>query len=363
MRVRVQDGGMEGYANYCVEPEPNLYALYLGLCASAQRRRTALTLAIEDGATADGDQDEISRVTTCVVAEALKGGGGRSFPSEELRSLVPLDAPDASGFPQVPVDGVPSSHDVNAPAPASVWAFKMGYARDRVAAYARVKAAMLDVHNLSAGPEMQAELFRVWGRAQASLRAAEGTLEQRAAIDSRPLAVANEIHAKRRQWEAVAKDVADAQRQQPTLLGHPAMLGYTSDELERLADDPKLERPETLGGGREKQVATRDDKIDTETFVSIVFPAHDNRHMAAAGAVDGAVMMGTREFVTPGLVTMHNTRGVVQELQGVDGTRRHAFVTEDAAQLLARAHALARNARRPFNRLQRECLLLEHNVA
>jgi len=324
----------------CGDPDPALHALYTRLCVSAARRRTALVLAIEDGARGVGK----SNVLQCLTETALARDAESAFYSIELAELVPLRAADEV----VPTEGVPHEGDGS----VGTWALKMGYARDRVVGYNRIKAAMLDVHNLSAGPEMQVELFRVWGRVNGLLRTTEAGLVKRTdtVVDSVPLA----LHAKRKHWERAALNVPDAQRQQPKLLEAPAMLGYTAEELQALAADPELANEATAAAGRLDEAATaaRDAKMGTELFVSVVFPAVDSRQLAAAGAVDGLLETGGATGVaTPGMVTMHNATGaVVMLLPAVTDRGANAFVTDDAALLLARVHALAR------------CMLLEHGA-
>lgn len=345
------------------EVDPTLYAMYAQLCASAARRRTALTLAIEDGLVAVGDAgDTVGRVEDSVVAAANERAGESAFESAELRDLIPSER-DAYGYPKVPTDGVLPTPLLEG-APDWEWALRMGFARDRVMAYACVKAAMFDVQNLSSGPEMQTEQFKVRDRADAWLREEELKLGRRGAENTDVGHVAQEIRAIRQAWERTALDVPDAHRQQPSLRGLPMMLGYTSGEIEALAGDPEIRQYDTVKAGHlsKEDLAARDVKIGTETFVSVVFPASDNRQLAAAGAVDGAVVLSETSYVTPGMVTYHNVRGAIKPLNLKTGGGANAFVTPDAAEVLARAHALARSAERRGKAAKRVLLLLEHSV-
>ena len=113
---------------------------------------------------------------------------------------------------------------------------------------------MLDVSNLSASPEVQTAMFRVWGRVNSELRAHEHSLEKyerelyekRVAPRTEP---ADEIRAQRAQWTAASRSAGSAHRQQPTMLRSPLVIGFTSREIEALARDTKLVRDGRLQGG------------------------------------------------------------------------------------------------------------------
>ena len=330
---------------------------------AAVERGEGLVLAIEQGA-ARGKADAIDQVAQHLCKEALKVDES-AWHSDELERLVPLDTRDATGFPCWPTSGeiVPDKKEV------WCWALRMGYARDRVIAYARVKAAMLDVGNLSCAPELQKELFGVWGRVNAGLREAELTYEAR---DPNGLASpAVELEAMRAQWLRAGADVIDAEQQQPTLLRTPLVLGLTAREVVARAADPFLEDEATFRVGAEVRgtMPARDALMGTETFVSFVFPATDHQEMFAVGASSAGVR-ATDAHKMPAIVTLHNATGAVQQVASCMSAPKpyNVFVTDDAATLLANLHSLILAARRTSDgrprplEEQRNYLLLQHGV-
>lgn len=350
-----------------------LHLFYKGCVASAVERRAGIALAIEEGAahqTSNG-VDEIEEVRHHLAREALNAPESSAWHSRELAALVPLDDPDGTGFPCVPTVGEVGKSAEDAKE-AWCWALKMGYARDRVIAYARVKQAMLDVHNLSGGPEVHTALFRVFGRANAGLREAELALtEPRTVPRSDP---ATDIAAMRRQWARMSEDVPNAQRQQPTLLRTPLVTGLTAREVDARARDPMLEQPATyaVGASTLAQMPARDALMGTETFVSLTFPATDHEELYAVGASALGVRTGEHDWKMPALVTLHNATGAVEPIcrRMGESCAFNVFMTDDAATLLADLHSLIVEARRSASHsqkgealpleAQRNYLLLEH---
>ena len=212
------------------EEEQKLRRFFEGQVVGAVTRRTGLVLAIEEGTTYNKNRglDNIGEVAQWLCRATLDAPDGSAWHSTELESLVPLGEADGTGFPIVPVVGEVGRSEEDCKQ-AWCWALRMGYARDRVIAYARVKQAMLDVHNLSAGPELHTALFRVWDRANAGLREVELALKaSRTAPRADPAA---ELNAMRTQWARTGEDVQNAQRQQPTLRCAPLVTGLTAREV------------------------------------------------------------------------------------------------------------------------------------
>ena len=214
------------------------------------------------------------------------------------------------------------------------WALKMGYARDRVIAYARVKQAMLDVHNLSAGPEVHTALFRVWVRANAGLReagarAARRRARRRARTRRRSIRDAP-------QWARTGEDVPNAQRQQPTLAASPLVTGLTAREVGARARRPvaragrnvrrRREHARADAGARRAAWARRRSCRSPSrrpTTRSCTRWARDAR----ACATD------EHDCEMPALVTLHNATGAVEPICGGWASRCafNVFMTDDAA--------------------------------
>jgi len=371
--------------------EVELLRIFQGLCAAAATRQTGLVLAIEDGSSgAMGDR--VKDVAQVLWDAATNSDAAASWSSEELAQLIPLGGDrDLSGFPYVPVMGEvsPSPQCAREPRMAEekqacvlepwCWALKMGYARDRVIGYARIKQAMLDVSNLSASPEVQTAMFRVWGRVNSELRAHEHSLEKyerelyekRVAPRTEP---ADEIRAQRAQWTAASRSAGSAHRQQPTMLRSPLVIGFTSREIEALARDTKLVREDAFKAAASSadETGARDALLGTETFVSVVFPARDHREMHAVGAATEGVRVADADYRMPAMVTLHNATGAIEPICRRMGERcaDNVYMTNDAAALLAELHSLIVTARLtspkggvPLPRdQQRNYLLLEHGL-
>jgi hypothetical protein len=356
--------------------EVQLQRIFQGLCAAAATRQTGLVLAIEDGSSgAMGDR--VKDVAQVLWDAATNSDAAASWSSEELTQLIPLGGDrDPSGFPYVPVMGEAPASKQGVLEPWC-WALKMGYARDRVIGYARIKQAMLDASNLSASPEVQTAMFRVWGRVNSELRAHEHSLEkyerdlyeERVAPRAEP---ADEIQAQRAQWTAASRSAGSAHRQQPTMLRSPLVIGFTSREIDALARDTKLEREDAFSAAASSadEMGARDALLGTETFVSVVFPARDHREMHAVGAATEGVRVGDDDYRMPAMVTLHNATGAIEPICRRMGERcaDNVYVTNDAAALLADLHSLIVTARLtlpkggvPLPRdQQRNYLLLEH---
>lgn len=357
------------------EEEQKLRRFFEGQVVGAVTRRTGLVLAIEEGTTYNKNRglDNIGEVAQWLCRATLDAPDGSAWHSTELESLVPLGEADGTGFPIVPVVGEVGRSEEDCKQ-AWCWALRMGYARDRVIAYARVKQAMLDVHNLSAGPELHTALFRVWDRANAGLREVELALKaSRTAPRADPAA---ELNAMRTQWARTGEDVQNAQRQQPTLRCAPLVTGLTAREVGARAADPFLEKEETFAVGAETLalMPERDALMGTEIFVSFTFPATDHEELHAVGADVGGVRTDENERRMPALVTLHNATGALESLAICLGATKpfNVFMTHDAAALLAKLHSLIVEARRgaltmePVPALplaeQRNYLLLEHGT-
>lgn len=355
-------------------PEAKLRSLFQGLVLAAVTRRRGIALAIENGAAGaaggrTGEGDAIGTVNTQLIAEALRVEGA-AWNSEDLRDLVPLEKVDDSGFPYVLTVGEVGKGEEACQEPWC-WALRMGYARDRVIAYSRVKQAILDTRNLSTSPELGKALRKVWGRANAELRRAELALKH--PNRDRPSNPAMEIMAQRQVWERAGQDLQGAHRQQPTLLRKSLVEGLTARELGAMAIDPLLKEDAThaVAAATRDLMPERDALIGTETFVSFTFPAVDHEELYAVGATEVGVRTTEKnEGKMPALVTMHNPTGALTSWKTPSGLMQNTFFTTDAAELLAKLHTLIVSARTNVSgdgtwtplplEGQRNYLLLEH---
>lgn len=348
---------------------------YFGaLCASATTRRSGIVMAIEDGATSTDEFDQVNQVTQ-VLWKAASDSSESAWTSKELARLVPLDEPDSDGFPQVPTVNQVQPCEPGEKMEPWCWALRVGYARDRVIGYARVKQAMFDVLNLTSSPETQTAMFDIWARVNATLRTHERGLSQvRSAERTAPEV---DLRSQRAVWTKASKEIANAQRQQPTMLHTPLVTGLTAREIGAMAADPGLLQAETHAVGRATPalMEARDALMGTETFVSFVFPAAAHVEMHAVGATDQGVHIGNETFKCPAMVTLHNATGAIEPLCKVVGApcASNVYVTNDAAALLVELHSLIMTARKspwmasdtrsplPVEQ-QRNYLLLQHGL-
>jgi hypothetical protein len=337
-------------------------------CHAASKQQRALVFAVERGA--DTDVDCIRLELDRRAAQAPD----TCFYSSELATLLPHAAPTCDddegrcGFPYVPTEGsMPNADDLSQRTLADwEWALRMGYARDRVVAYGRVKAAMLRVHNIDATPEMQRTLFDVYDVVRHELQAVERSLAQSTG-QQRMLPEA--MHKTLRERYALqAAHVGEAQMQQPTLRQTPVVLGHTMREITALSIDPLASREFTRRVGRiERENALwRDRDIGRETFFSFVFPneAHEVM-MAAAATGTGIESSDATPPRYPALVTMHHVTGCVRCFAepANGGAAPNAFVTHDAAALMFAMHQVCVDANVSLDeKWERNYLLLDHEL-
>ncbi|MGZ0213741.1 MAG: hypothetical protein ACKVI4_14815 [Actinomycetales bacterium] len=364
--------------------ERSLYRYFHGLVVGASNRRSGLTVAIEQGVSLD-PADDIGQVPQYLWEAAAEAPETAWF-SKELDRLVPLlegeiDIDPATEmltrYPVVPVKGrLPLGRCETQPLPDWCLALQEGYARDRVIAYARVKQAMLDVANFTSSPEVQERLFAQFKKNKGELRAVE--LALRGTTRSRNDSAAATNANKRAVWSAQADTVPDAHRQQPTFIGRAQVNGKTSREIDAEADDPafKKEATHVIGSMTGKRQAARDALIGTELMVSLVFPDGMHAEMHAVGAGSAGVPIDDADdpagFRMPAMVTLHNATGAIESICREVGMecQRNVFVTSDAAELLAKLHALIVTARKTEGKggatlpraEQRDYLLLEHKL-
>lgn len=324
---------------------------YASRCHAAAAGGKGLIVAIERGAAID---DDTPLVTATCDALASKQPPCTFF-SSELDALIPKEV-DGAGFPAVLTEGRLDMEDEEAWSTSpDMWALRMGYARDRVIAYAQIKAALMARKNLTTSPELEGELARLWSKVQAQLRETEIGI---ASMPTKSREKPADIHsAWRSEWVRASAELEGAHKQQPTLRRTPLVTGLTATELTAMIADPLLKRDETLeaSAGTLERMAERDAAIGTETFVSFVFPDASHEWLQAAAAT-GSGLATERGVAFPAYVTMHNPTGVINSYAQppCGGKCPNSFIAPDAAALLSKIHSLCEG--------KREFLLLEHGL-
>lgn len=345
-----------------------------GLAAGLATRGKALIMSIENGT--DTDLIDLRQYLMRLAAKE----------PEQALFLQQLDTLVARGDEYVPTAGIVPSYltreeayqidGSNANEPW-VWGLRMGFARDRVMAYSRVKAALLDRDNVTIAAEVDDVLKSVYSRAQSRLRETEKNLKKCTGKNLEDPFVST--HVKRTKWARVAQHIPGAMRQHPSLLQLPVLQGLSSNETTALALDPRLALKDTIKAAAEanhtSHIGRRDLKIGTEFYISLTFPSMEHAELVAAGAQGASMGVGPRNAVhTPALVTMHLPTGCICDfLPGADGERApNAFFTSNAAEVLSEVHTLchianqalyAKEAASGFQEFhQRDWLYLEHDV-
>ena len=205
-----------------------LRAFFEGQVAAAVLTHSGITIAIENGAPRNNAADNIEAVLEYMAAQVLAVGARAGESLDQLQKLVPLGESDDDGFPYVPVTGeaVKSEGVVE---PPWCWALRMGIARDRVLAYARVKQALLNHNNISASPELQQAHENVFTCAQRDLRVMELQLMKPHAQERVDPAL--EIESQRASWKCASQEFPGAHRQQPTFGRGTSVMGYTAMQV------------------------------------------------------------------------------------------------------------------------------------
>lgn len=320
-----------------------LCGYFASACALAVAKQEGLIVAVED-AVGEGRR-QVADVFLKV--DALSAYAPEAvFRNEELATL-------AEGAP------LTTEGEVGADATdCDSWAFRCGYARDRVIGAARLKASTLSAHALGATPAARQRLETLPARVLTEMRQCEREVaESDAAERQDPLAV---HAAKRAHWQSAARTAPVFLRQQPTLCQPCLVTGYTRAEIDAIAADPKMETDAPFDAGKAAlaSAAARDAKIGTEWFVSLVFAPDDHAELHAANATGGGVRTSSTYRAFPAYVTVHNCKGAVKDLPEKEGeTKPNSFIVSDAASLLYDLHSLASAADRNYLLLQHELKL------
>lgn len=290
------------------EDEQSLLKFVTGVCGAAALRGEGLIFAIEDGY-ATNTQAPVSDVFLRVDAEAAHHPAS-TFRSKELAALLE----DAV----LPTVGV-----LNAEAEdAESWALKVGYARDRVIGYQRIKAAAL--HRACLGDALatvRKELHdceeNVMGKAGWHPAAEQYNMMKRTAWDQR------EDHDRT-----------------PSLMDNALATGINQAQLIGLATG-------NWTGEEEVDNAVRDKKLGTERFVSFVFAPSDHEVMVAANATGGGLRLDETTLVYPAYVTVHNSKGAIEHLPATAAEPQpNSVIVPCAASLICELHSLSSKAGR-----------------
>lgn len=323
-----------------------LCAFYESRCHAAAAGRLGIIVAVEKGV----DIRTIKQRLDAMQAE----DPACSFLNTDLNELIP---PHGTGsYPHVDTDG--QAPDENPDNVDWIWALKMGYARDRVFAYAECKAALMNANNLDAPPEKTERDAGTCKRVRARLETFESRLAS--ASPGRRTDPLEVNRAKRELWERAQQSMGGARRQQVSCLQDRLTHGLTGEEIEAVALDPLLAGDGAMEVGKEaaRQAADRDARLGQETFVSFVFAEESHETLVAAGATGSGIAIGNRKLAFPAYVTMHTPTGVlINYPPGLSGgTPPNSLMVDDAAALLCDIHTLAKEAGRGH-------VMLEHALS
>lgn len=304
-----------------------LCSYYEETCALAAARCSGLILAIEDGYGYE------SRPATSIflnVDAVSAHNPACTFKNDALDTLL-------DDLPLPTVGTIDPSDDVD----AETWAIRLGYARDRVMAYAECKAGLLKSSSVDTNDECAATLRALPERVKDALRQCE-ELVVGSAPDDRPAPVL--VHGdKRVEWN-------DSGLQQPTLRQDRAVYGTPLSAIGASASELAVARDPAV------QSTERDAKVGTERFISIVFPPSSHAILVAANAKEGGVSIAESVKAYPAYVTVHNSKGAIENLPAT-ATEPHpnSVMVPDAASLLYDLHSLS-------TRCGRDPLLMTHEI-
>lgn len=336
---------------------------YEARCAAVSQKGTALIFSIDRGNEAD-IAPGLTQMLDAAATDAREG----CWNEEPLDELLPHKS-DGESYPFVETELTP--RDANPENVAWEWALKLGFARDRVMAYADVKSAQFAMEDLTATPELVEELEATAGRARLRLELAEDVIRQTTPALREDPEQLNK--GKRMTWARDSQHMPDAQRQQPIFEQSRLVLGQTGLEIDAQIMDPYLddlaEHKDKSAVGRAckdavETASDRDAGMGRELLVSFVFPNEDHAECKAAACTGSGIRTATRRHAFPAWVTVHSPTGMIRPFpaprragkgRGAPSANPNSFVTPNAAELLAELHALTvRNGRVP--------LLLEHAV-
>jgi autonomous glycyl radical cofactor GrcA len=310
------------------EGEPSLFHLVTQLCANAVANGDGLVLAVDDGYAMH--PTPASDVFLRVDAEAAHNPHS-TFRNEQLGELL-NDA-------LLPTVGV-----LNASADdAESFALRVGYARDRVYAYQKIKDAALQAKSVEATAEVRLECTRRAEAVRKDLMATENKVMSGNSVRANMLEAKDYNMAKRVAWDA--RHQPD---RTPSLMDNVLATGLTRSQIVGLSTD-KWEDDAPVA-------AECDAKLGTERFVALAFAPRDHEVLIAANATGGGVRIDDQRLSYPAYVTVHNSKGAIEHLPATEAEAHpNSVIVPCAASLICELHALSSKA-------QRNHVLIAHQV-
>ena len=298
------------------EVEQHLFEFATEVCASAVKSGNGLVLAVEDGYAAQ--PHSASDVFLRVDAVAAHN------PQSTFRNATLAAMLDDALLPTVGV--------LNASAgDAEAWALKAGYARDRVMAYQRCKAAALYARSTSVSAEAQARFSRLSDDVRADIR----SCEEHAMDDTTTRPDVDQFNIAKRTARNLRHEFDNA----PSLLDNAKATGISRHQIVGLSTGNW-----ECGEG---SAFDRDAKLGTERFIAFAFAPPDHEALMAANARGGGVRVDDAIVSYPAYVTVHNSKGAIEHLPAME-TESHpnSVIVPCAASLLCELHSLSAKAGR-----------------
>lgn len=290
---------------------PQLFDFVTSVCGNAAAQGEGLVVAIEDGysVTPSSVSDVFLRVDS-VAAHSPQC----TFRNSALGALM-SDA-------VLPTVGVldASAQD------AEAWALKVGYARDRVFAYQKIKSVAMQ----PGVREYDAECADV----RKDLVSCEDHVMKKNSVLADMLDTETYNKCKRTAWDA-----RDQQDRAPSLMDNLMATGITREQIDGMATGDWGECGE--------HAASRDGKLGTERFIAFTFAPPTNEVLVAANATGSGVRIDENLISYPAYVTVHNSKGAIEHLPATASeSQPNSVIVPCAASLLCELHALSAKAGR-----------------
>tara|TARA_Y100000389_G_scaffold67523_1_gene63833 strand:+ start:1659 stop:2555 length:897 start_codon:yes stop_codon:yes gene_type:complete len=281
-------------------PDQKLFEFAGELCRRASRNGDGLVLAVTDGYAAANT--EIFLHVDAIAAHSPTS----TFRSKQLSTML-----DESILPTVGVLN-PDARDEEA------WALKVGYARDRVYAYQKIKTA-----TLNGAPGDTRDVAK-------TLRDCEDRVMKGLVISG--FTSPEEYNTCKR----AARTETPMFDREPSLLDNAMATGIDQTEIVVAA---------TGEWGVETEHAIRDSNLGTERFIAFAFPPAEHAALVAANATDGGVHAANGSTSYPAYVTVHNSKGAIEQLPA-NAVEPHpnSVIVPCAASLICELHSLSAKA-------------------
>ncbi len=305
-----------------------VFAYFNDTCEWAVKNNKSLVFAID----AVDDLDPVFSFIDVFVCENQQS----SFFNAELHEFLN----------NMPISTVGSKSDMDN------WAFECGYARDRVVAYSRCKAALLFSDSSFLSANRKFALLTVPQMARNELLMLEDCILNIPEFDR--IEASEFLGSKRsRHVNRICNDTLPA-LYQPSIVGC-GLTGRSRDEIDAFSADSACQTamPRNAYIASQAAAATRDSKLGNERFVSLVFAPMD--HAILAAAENATQDIATKKF--PAYVTIHNKKGLIEHLPTLDETLQscNSFIVHDAASFMTELHALS-------SKSGRNHMLLHHDL-